>query len=145
MLKADSSPQKKAQLEVEEPPKTLDDLFKKTNATPHIYWLPLTEEQFVAKEAAFEQRQAERLIRMEQRKLKDAELEAEKEARRNQRKIEETRKSESEMDTSRNVEKPVDTSASSADKDTSMDEKEKAVSTPKTFVKNGVIVQDLGK
>ena len=30
----------------EEPPaKLLDDLFRKTKATPCIYWLPLTEEQ----------------------------------------------------------------------------------------------------
>jgi hypothetical protein len=30
----------------EEPPaKMLDDLFKKTKATPYIYWLPLTDEQ----------------------------------------------------------------------------------------------------
>jgi len=36
----------------------------------------LTEEQFIAKEAAFEQRQIERAERMEQRKLKDAEIEA---------------------------------------------------------------------
>ena len=33
-------------VEVEEPPaKLLDDLFRKTKATPCIYWLPLTEEQ----------------------------------------------------------------------------------------------------
>jgi apoptotic chromatin condensation inducer in the nucleus len=56
-------------------PKTLDDLFRKTKATPHIYWLPLTDEQFLAKEAAFEQRQIERAERMEQRKIKDAEIE----------------------------------------------------------------------
>ena len=32
----------------EEPPaKLLDDLFRKTKATPCIYWLPLTEEQVV--------------------------------------------------------------------------------------------------
>ncbi len=35
-----------AKEEAEEPPaKLLDDLFKKTKATPCIYWLPLTEEQ----------------------------------------------------------------------------------------------------
>ena len=31
---------------------TLDDLFKKTKAKPHIYYLPLTEEQVAAKLAA---------------------------------------------------------------------------------------------
>ena len=35
-----------AKEEAEEPPaKLLDDLFKKTKATPCIYWLPLTDEQ----------------------------------------------------------------------------------------------------
>ncbi len=29
----------------EEPIKTLDSLFKKTRATPHIYYLPLSEEE----------------------------------------------------------------------------------------------------
>jgi apoptotic chromatin condensation inducer in the nucleus len=30
----------------EEPPvKVLEDLFRKTNSTPYIYWLPLTDEQ----------------------------------------------------------------------------------------------------
>ena len=29
----------------EEPVKQLEDFFRKTNATPSIYWLPLTEEQ----------------------------------------------------------------------------------------------------
>jgi apoptotic chromatin condensation inducer in the nucleus len=65
-----------------EPPKTLDDLFRKTEVTPHIYWLPLTEEQYVQKEADFQKRQAEREVRMEARKLKEAEQEKEKEKRR---------------------------------------------------------------
>jgi apoptotic chromatin condensation inducer in the nucleus len=38
--------EKKVQQEEEEPPaKLLDDLFRKTKATPSIYWLPLTESQ----------------------------------------------------------------------------------------------------
>jgi hypothetical protein len=32
-------------VEEEPPAKLLDDLFRKTKATPCIYWLPLTEEQ----------------------------------------------------------------------------------------------------
>lgn len=27
----------------------LEDLFRRTEATPHLYWLPLTEEQIAAK------------------------------------------------------------------------------------------------
>ncbi|CAK8534856.1 unnamed protein product [Lathyrus sativus] len=37
---------------VEPPIVTLDDLFRKTTATPRIYWLPLSEEQVAAKLAA---------------------------------------------------------------------------------------------
>lgn len=37
----------------EPPVVTLDDLFKKTKATPRIYYLPLTEEQVAAKLAAW--------------------------------------------------------------------------------------------
>ena len=32
-------------MEEEPPAKLLDDLFRKTNALPCIYWLPLTDEQ----------------------------------------------------------------------------------------------------
>lgn len=32
-------------VEEEPPAKLLDDLFRKTKATPCIYWLPLTDEQ----------------------------------------------------------------------------------------------------
>lgn len=38
----------------EEPVKTLDNLFKKTNTLPHIYYLPLTEEQVKEKMKAME-------------------------------------------------------------------------------------------
>jgi len=34
-----------AKVEEEPPAKLLDDLFRKTNALPCIYWLPLTDEQ----------------------------------------------------------------------------------------------------
>lgn len=33
----------------QQPIKTLDDLFRKTETKPHIYYLPLTEEQVAAK------------------------------------------------------------------------------------------------
>lgn len=43
-------------VEKQEPPiVTLDDLFKKTKATPRIYYLPLSEEQVAAKQASLGQ------------------------------------------------------------------------------------------
>lgn len=39
--------------EEEEDPKALEDLFRKTETKPWLYWLPLTEEQ-VAEKAARE-------------------------------------------------------------------------------------------
>lgn len=38
-------PVEQPKVEEEPPAKLLDDLFRKTKATPCIYWLPLTEEQ----------------------------------------------------------------------------------------------------
>uniref|UniRef100_G3PLU1 Apoptotic chromatin condensation inducer 1a n=1 Tax=Gasterosteus aculeatus TaxID=69293 RepID=G3PLU1_GASAC len=44
----------------EDPPaKLLDDLFRKTKAAPCIYWLPLTDEEFVQREAARADRKRE--------------------------------------------------------------------------------------
>jgi hypothetical protein len=76
------------ELESAEPPKTLDDLFRKTQVTPHIYWLPLTDEQYLQKEADFQKRQAEREVRMEERKKKEAENEKVREERRQARRDE---------------------------------------------------------
>ncbi|XP_029929511.1 apoptotic chromatin condensation inducer in the nucleus isoform X2 [Myripristis murdjan] len=60
----------------EEPPaKLLDDLFRKTKAAPCIYWLPLTDEQFVQREAA-------RAERMKEREKRRKELEEEEEKKR---------------------------------------------------------------
>jgi apoptotic chromatin condensation inducer in the nucleus len=44
------APARKFKKKEEEPPtaKLLDDLFRKTKATPCIYWLPLTNEQVSA-------------------------------------------------------------------------------------------------
>lgn len=60
----------------EEPPaKMLDDLFRKTKATPYIYWLPLTEEQYLEKERQREKRMEERRLReIEREKREQAEL-----------------------------------------------------------------------
>ena len=43
-----------------EPPKLLDDLFRKTEATPCVYWLPLTEEQVFERDKERERRRNER-------------------------------------------------------------------------------------
>lgn len=49
--------------EPQAPPKTLDDLFRKTNTTPFIYWLPLTQEQYMEKCRLEEKRRIEREAR----------------------------------------------------------------------------------
>uniref|UniRef100_H2M9R2 Apoptotic chromatin condensation inducer 1a n=1 Tax=Oryzias latipes TaxID=8090 RepID=H2M9R2_ORYLA len=70
------SKEKKADKKADEPPaKLLDDLFCKTKATPCIYWLPLTDEQYV-------QRQAARAERMKEREKLRKELEEEEEKKR---------------------------------------------------------------
>ncbi|XP_074878209.1 apoptotic chromatin condensation inducer in the nucleus [Buteo buteo] len=60
----------------EEPPaKLLDDLFRKTKAAPCIYWLPLTDTQFV-------QKQAERAARARERERRRKEQEEEEQRQR---------------------------------------------------------------
>lgn len=44
----------------EEPSKQLDDLFNKTKSTPSIYWLPLSEEASLERDAERERRREER-------------------------------------------------------------------------------------
>lgn len=61
--------------EEEAPAKLLDDLFRKTKATPCIYWLPLTVDQIKQKEEERRLRQMER----EKRKLLIAKEERDKE------------------------------------------------------------------
>ncbi len=59
--------------DTESPAKLLDDLFKKTTATPSIYWLPLTDEQVIARNALKEEtdkkRQEERIAREAGRRM----------------------------------------------------------------------------
>jgi hypothetical protein len=71
-----SSEQRKKPKIEETPPKTLDDLFKKTTALPHIYWLPLTDEQFIERQKDNERRNLERIKRAEERLLKETEAAA---------------------------------------------------------------------
>ncbi len=64
---------------LEEAPKTLDDLFKKTKSLPHIYWLPLTEQQFIQRQKENEKRMLDRMKRAECRLKETAKTNAEKE------------------------------------------------------------------
>ncbi|XP_044223833.1 apoptotic chromatin condensation inducer in the nucleus isoform X1 [Thunnus albacares] len=66
--------EKKEKTAEDPPAKLLDDLFRKTKAAPCIYWLPLTEEQFVQREAA----RAERMKEREKRRKEQEEEEEEK-------------------------------------------------------------------
>ncbi|KAM4551025.1 uncharacterized protein acin1a [Odontesthes bonariensis] len=77
------SKEKKAEKKAEDPPaKLLDDLFRKTKAAPCIYWLPLTEEQFLQREAARAERMKEREKR---RKEQEEEEEKKREEERKER------------------------------------------------------------
>lgn len=69
--------EKKEKAQEEPPAKLLDDLFRKTKAAPCIYWLPLTDTQYV-------QKQAEQAARARERERRRKELEAE-EARQRER------------------------------------------------------------
>nr|XP_031829247.1 apoptotic chromatin condensation inducer in the nucleus isoform X2 [Nomia melanderi] len=62
------APARKFKKKEDEPPpaKLLDDLFRKTKATPCIYWLPLTNEQIVVKEEMRRQHMAEHARRLEE-------------------------------------------------------------------------------
>ncbi|CAN7992337.1 unnamed protein product [Ixodes hexagonus] len=55
------------------PAKLLDDLFRKTKATPCIYWLPLTDDQIAHKEEERKQRRMERERRRQQQQLQEEE------------------------------------------------------------------------
>ncbi|CAG2105781.1 unnamed protein product, partial [Medioppia subpectinata] len=61
------APAAEAAPETESPAKLLDDLFKKTSATPSIYWLPLTEEQVVVRDSARAEEDKRRLEEKNQR------------------------------------------------------------------------------
>jgi len=77
-----STPTVGQQQEPESPAKLLDDLFKKTVATPSIYWLPLTEEQSITREVQRvenkKKREEEREAREEQMRKRHEDMEAER-------------------------------------------------------------------
>lgn len=68
-----SAPARKFKKKEDDPPpaKLLDDLFRKTKATPCIYWLPLTNEQIVVKEEMRRQHMAEHARRLEEMRRAD--------------------------------------------------------------------------
>uniref|UniRef100_A0ACB8EWL7 Apoptotic chromatin condensation inducer in the nucleus n=1 Tax=Sphaerodactylus townsendi TaxID=933632 RepID=A0ACB8EWL7_9SAUR len=91
--------EKKAEKAQEEPPaKLLDDLFRKTKAAPCIYWLPLTDTQYV-------QKQAERAARARERERRRKEQEAE-EARQRERSRQAEREKRREHSRERERERP---------------------------------------
>lgn len=55
------------------PAKLLDDLFRKTKASPCIYWLPLTDDQIVHKEEERKQQLLDRERRRQQQRLQEEE------------------------------------------------------------------------
>ena len=95
--------------EQEEIPKTLDDLFRKTTTTPFIYWLPLTEEQYVERQKELDRRQVEREKRAEERRLREEAEKAQREKERQERlEKEEKERKERELERQKQ-EKPTET------------------------------------
>nr|CAG4637407.1 EOG090X0F73 [Ceriodaphnia reticulata]SVE73238.1 EOG090X0F73 [Ceriodaphnia reticulata] len=83
----------------ETPAKLLDDLFHKTKATPHIYWLPLTASQIAEKEEMRRKRLAERETRLrEVQQRRDEELQQRQREREKQRETERERQRARERD-----------------------------------------------
>ncbi|XP_062261039.1 apoptotic chromatin condensation inducer in the nucleus [Platichthys flesus] len=74
--------EKKEKAAEDPPAKMLDDLFRKTKAAPCIYWLPLTDEQFIQRETARADRAKEREKR---RKEQEEEEEKKREEERKER------------------------------------------------------------
>uniref|UniRef100_A0A3Q2CI20 Apoptotic chromatin condensation inducer 1 n=1 Tax=Cyprinodon variegatus TaxID=28743 RepID=A0A3Q2CI20_CYPVA len=86
------SKEKKMEKKAEDPPaKLLDDLFRKTKAVPCIYWLPLTEEQFVQREAARAKETKEREERRKEREKRRKQEEEEEEKKREEERKERTK------------------------------------------------------
>uniref|UniRef100_A0A182IU32 Uncharacterized protein n=1 Tax=Anopheles atroparvus TaxID=41427 RepID=A0A182IU32_ANOAO len=107
---ASMSPARKLKKKENEPPiRLLDDLFRKTKATPCIYWLPLTTEQIAVKEEQRRKNMAEHQRRLdEQRKLQEEERERERKRERERRERERERDRERELDRERDRERDRD-------------------------------------
>uniref|UniRef100_A0A3B5LI95 Apoptotic chromatin condensation inducer 1a n=2 Tax=Xiphophorus couchianus TaxID=32473 RepID=A0A3B5LI95_9TELE len=111
------SKEKKMEKKAEDPPaKLLDDLFRKTNAVPCIYWLPLTEEQFLQREAARAEEVKEREERRKEREKRRKEEVDEEEKKKEEERKERTKaagtsagnRSEGEKDKNRERERDRD-------------------------------------
>lgn len=76
------SPARKFKKKENEPPiRLLDDLFRKTKATPCIYWLPLNAEQIAVKEEQRRKNMAENQRRQEEQRKLEEERRKERERR----------------------------------------------------------------
>jgi len=86
----------------EVPAKLLDDLFRKTKASPSIYWLPLTDAQISEKEAMRRQRLVERETRLrENQQRRDEEFQQRQREREKQREAERERQRARDKDRER--------------------------------------------
>ncbi|KAH8357871.1 hypothetical protein KR200_011634 [Drosophila serrata] len=79
------SPVAKNKKKDEPPIRLLDDLFRKTKATPCIYWLPLTPEAIAEKEAFRQKRIEEHKQRIKEREDRQKEREKDRERQRDTR------------------------------------------------------------
>nr|SVE90820.1 EOG090X0F73 [Daphnia sinensis] len=119
----------------ETPAKLLDDLFRKTKATPFIYWLPLTASQIAEKEEMRRQRLAERETRLKEvQQRRDEELqqrqrEREKQ-RENERERQRAREKEREKERQRSRKRSRSSSRSSSSTTSSSPNKRRNSKTP---------------
>nr|SVE77295.1 EOG090X0F73 [Daphnia lumholtzi]SVE77911.1 EOG090X0F73 [Daphnia lumholtzi]SVE78541.1 EOG090X0F73 [Daphnia lumholtzi] len=117
------------------PAKLLDDLFRKTKATPFIYWLPLTASQIAEKEEMRRQRLAERETRLKEvQQRRDEELqqrqrEREKQ-RENERERQRAREKEREKERQRSRKRSRSSSRSSSSTTSSSPNKRRNSKTP---------------
>ncbi|XP_005090562.1 apoptotic chromatin condensation inducer in the nucleus [Aplysia californica] len=93
--------QKETKAEEEPPAKLLDDLFRKTKATPCIYWLPLTEEQALQRQVKKQEQEKERQKRRAALEEKEKEEQKKREAAREERQREREREREKEREKER--------------------------------------------
>nr|SVE74488.1 EOG090X0F73 [Daphnia barbata] len=119
----------------ETPAKLLDDLFRKTKATPFIYWLPLTASQIAEKEEMRRQRLAERETRLrEVQQRRDEELQQRQREREKQRETERerqrAREKEREKDRQRSRKRSRSSSRSSSSATSSSPNKRRTSKTP---------------
>ena len=121
----------------ETPAKLLDDLFRKTKATPCIYWLPLTANQIAEKEEMRRQRLVERETRLKEvQQRRDEELQQRQRDREKQRENDRERQRardrerDKERDRQRSRKRSRSSSSSSSSTTTSSPNKRRNSKTP---------------